>query len=661
MKLTRLLLLLALLITAATGAWAQQPATTYSVKMKDGTKDAAKWTITSGQKSTTGDKADGLTGLSKKDAVTLTYGGRLKVKAVTATTDEWHGDLSNIPASAIQANGRTVIVPDGTTLTGTLNVSTIPYEIVIPAGATVTLAGVTILGTNVNDVAHKHAGITCEGNATIILADNSENTVKGFYQNYPGIYVPEGKKLTILGGSDGNGKLTARSNGWGAGIGAAYAYSCGNIEIRGGDITATGAQYSAGIGGGPGAPCGTITISGGTVTATGGEGGAGIGSGNGYGANCGAITISGGTVKATNTENGAGIGSGLNATCGDITISGGTVEATATYNGAGIGSGLFGSCGNITITNGVTKVTATRGSNATYSIGKGYEGTCGTVTIGGTVYWENNAAVGDGATYLAQPTFEFVNLSKLTADYVAQDGDVLTNATTTHKVTIADGATVTLAGATISGDSYCIKCQGDATIVLKDGTTNTLTGTGDEYPALSIGDANTTLTIQGSTGVLDVTSGTYSAGIGGGYKNTNKTCGNITIEGGVITATGGNQAAGIGSDSGVKCGNIIISGGTVTATGGQYSAGIGSGFFGTCGNITITNGVTKVTAKKGDSCDYSIGAGTGSSCGTIIIGCTLDTYGNPVGGMVYWQDDDAVDDATNAYLRQATIIYEPEP
>ena len=87
MKRKKLLILLALLLTAATGAWAQQPATTYAVKLAEGTKDAAKWTITSGQNSVTGDNADGLTGLSKKDAVTLTYGGRLKVKGVTATTD----------------------------------------------------------------------------------------------------------------------------------------------------------------------------------------------------------------------------------------------------------------------------------------------------------------------------------------------------------------------------------------------------------------------------------------------------------------------------------------------------------------------------------------------------------------------------------------------
>ena len=87
MKQKRLLLLLALLMTAATGAWAQEPETTYSVKMKAGTEDAKKWTITSGQNSVTGDAADGLTGLSEGQTVTLQYNGRLKVKGVKATSD----------------------------------------------------------------------------------------------------------------------------------------------------------------------------------------------------------------------------------------------------------------------------------------------------------------------------------------------------------------------------------------------------------------------------------------------------------------------------------------------------------------------------------------------------------------------------------------------
>ena len=331
----------------------------YSVKLADGTADAANWTIASGEKSATGDAADGLTGLSRGDAVTLSYSGRLKVKAVTATHDGWNGDLSSIPASALEADGRTLIVDNGRTLKGRLDEK---YSVVIPDGATVTLAGVTILGTNGGGEAYNHAGITCEGDATIILADNSTNTVKGFHENYPGIYVPEGKKLTIKGGTAGNGKLTASSNGRAAGIGAGISpLSCGNIEIQGGDITAMGGIFSAGI------------------------------------------------------------GSGFQASCGTITISGGTVEATGSAYGAGIGSGKDARCGNITITDGVTLVTATKGSDAPYSIGAGDNGSCGTVTIGctldtdgnpigGTVYWQNDAAVDDdAAAYLAQATIVYPN------------------------------------------------------------------------------------------------------------------------------------------------------------------------------------------------------------------------------------------------------------
>ena len=641
----------------------------YTLSLADNTKDAGNWKGNVNDAET--DVNLPITKLDGGEKVTLKYNGHLKVKAVTATHDGWNGDLSNIPASLIQDDDLTVIVPGGTTLKGTLDVSTIPYKVVIPAGATVTLAGVTIIGTNVNDDAHKHAGITCEGDATIVLKDNTENTVKGFYENYPGIYVPEGKTLIIQGGKEGNGKLTARSNGYAAGIGAGYyPASCGNIEIQGGDITAFGGRSSAGIGGGPSARCGNITISGGTVTATGDDDGAGIGSGSGnrYGANCGAITISGGTVKATGGQNGAGIGSGNGVTCGAITISGGTVEATGDGYAAGIGSGLNATSGNITITDGVTSVTATKGTYSTHSIGEGgysegRQSTCGTVTIGGMVYWQNNYAVDDGATYLAQPTFKFVNLSKLTADYVAQDGDVLTNATTTHKVSIAAGATVTLAGVYISGGSsggsYCIRCLGDATIVLKDGMANTLTSTSEDYPALWAGDENTTLTIKGSTGVLNVKSGQYCAGIGGGYMNTNYTCGNITIEGGVITATGGIEASGIGSDyGGATCGNIIISGGTVTANGGNSAAGIGCGSYGICGDITITEGVKKVTASKGEEAPYSIGKDAEGFCGTVTIGGTLDSDGKPVGGTVYWQDDAAVGNGAT-YLATNPLEYEP--
>ena len=348
-----------------------------------------------------------------------------------------------------------ITIEDGYTVTGKLAGN---YKVSIADGATVTLDGVTITGENSSD--YKWAGITCLGDATIILKDGSENTVKGFYERYPGIYVPENKKLTIKGETAGTGILTASSNGNGAGIGGGNSINCGNIEIQGGVITATGSSYAAGIGGANSSSCGTITISGGTVTATCGANAAGIGSGycgncvdiiitggsvtatggnegagigSGYQGKCGDILISGGTIEATGGTDAAGIGSGYDnsASCGDITISGGTVTATGGIGGAGIGSGYFGSCvditisggtvtatgrnegagigssfdgkcGNITITTGVTKVTATKGANATNSIGigSGRSGSCTKVTIGGTVYWNGSAYQNGGDTYL---------------------------------------------------------------------------------------------------------------------------------------------------------------------------------------------------------------------------------------------------------------------
>ena len=240
-------------------------------------------------------------------------------------------------------------VSNGETLTGTLASN---VKIAIADGATVTLNNVTINGTD--SESYQWAGISCEGDATIILSGT--NTVKGFHINYPGIHVPTDKTLTI----QGDGSLSAGSNGKGAGIGGGWTIPCGNIVIEGGTITATGEFRCAGIGGGTNG-CGYINITGGTVTAQGGD--------------CG-----------------AGIGSGQSCECGYINITGGTVTAKGGRYGAGIGSGYDNSsCGNITITSGVTRVTATKGMDAPCSIGKGADGssnpsTCGTVTIGGTEY-----------------------------------------------------------------------------------------------------------------------------------------------------------------------------------------------------------------------------------------------------------------------------------
>ena len=300
---------------------------------------------------------------------------------------------------------------DGETLKGTLAKN---VKVSIADGATVTLDGVTINGTD--DWNYQWSGITCQGDATIILKDGTTNTVKGFYHPYPGVFVPgddtdpsNNKTLTIKG----TGSLNASSNGNGAGIGGGYnGASCGNIVIANGNITAvggadaagiggaqygtcgyitisggtvnaTGGAYAAGIGIGDYCSCGSITISGGTVIAQGGYEGAGIGSGYNGNSNCEGIIISGGSVEATGGNWGAGIGSGDSGSCGNITINGGTVTAAGGNDGAGIGSAQYGTCGNIEITADVNSVTATKGSSWAQSIGKGYNGTCGTVNIAG--------------------------------------------------------------------------------------------------------------------------------------------------------------------------------------------------------------------------------------------------------------------------------------
>ena len=217
------------------------------------------------------------------------------------------------------------------------------------------------------------------------------------------------------------------------------------------------------------------------------------------------------------------------------------------------------------------------------------------------------------------PVENVVDLGALTGDYEAQNNDVLTGVLSgDKKISIADGATITLRDANITLSSSAqyagITPLGDAKIVL-DGT-NTVKGGYEDYPGVFV-PVGKTLTIDG-TGSLNASSNGYGCGIGGGF---NIAAGNIVINGGTIIATGGELAAGIGSGRKSSCGNITITGGTVTATGGKYAAGIGSGAVAgaSCGNITIANTVTQVTATKGNGSPDSIGAGYKGSCGTVTI------------------------------------------
>ena len=267
---------------------------------------------------------------------------------------------------------------------------------------------------------------------------------------------------------------------------------------------------------------------------------------------------------------------------------------------------------------------------------------------------------------------ETVDLSTITKSYVAQDGDVLTGTFNTNiltqlnpvKISIADGASITLRDATILGidefkdkengpDEHFyeyagITCLGDATITLEG--TNHVRGFAKGYPGIHV-PKNKTLVIQGDgslyvdcngdasaigdgncvgrSGNITIKSGTIEAtGVGGpgiGVREEDNSCGIITIQGGNIRATGSKTAAGIGGDYLHSGGIIIIEGGTIEARGGEDGAGIGGGNGGHGGSITINGGTIKA---YGGSEAAGIGGGEDGSGGDIrIYGGTIEAYG----------------------------------
>ena len=278
---------------------------------------------------------------------------------------------------------------------------------------TITVTGgthkITLNGVNI-DVSGVSAGVPCafaieSGEVTLVLADESENTLKSGWINvddpnigisYAGLWVQEQAqvvidgntgKLAAVGGGSGSSKLGNTSLA--AGIGASRAHAgnkndpwksnVGTITIEGGVITATGSAAGtyggAGIGGGGNNS--DITITGGNVTANSGKtttsGCAGIGSAYGQPGKKHIVIKGDAVVNATGGS--AGIGGGAYQGAGVILIDGGTVTAKSNDVGAGIGGGggVYGGDnmninGSITISGGT--VTAT-GSSYGAGIGGG--------------------------------------------------------------------------------------------------------------------------------------------------------------------------------------------------------------------------------------------------------------------------------------------------
>lgn len=356
---------------------------------------------------------------------------------------------------------------------------------------------------------------------------------------------------------------------------------------------------------------GTMTIKddnnvSGSLTANGGFGGAGIGGGNG--ADGSDITISGGNVTANGGGHAAGIGGGSSSSSGggngsDITISGGNVTANGGTAGAGIGGGDGdaangsnkesdstggGRGSNITISGKNTIVNAEGGAEAA-GIGGGRSGDADTIEITDSTVISNGHDSDNGNSGAG------IGGGGFGAGGGAGGG--------ISNITIKD-ADVT-AGANAGGAGIG---SGNAS-----GWTLYDPNWKDEHPNEGVASD---ITISG--GRVEASGGDDSAGIGGGYLGSGS---DITIEDNAdVTANGGKWGAGIGGGRGGDGSDISISDSNVSASGGAASAGIGGGRGGKGENVTIS-GSSTVSVKHGPGATltngtcYGAGAGIGNGGG----------------------------------------------
>ena len=359
---------------------------------------------------------------------------------------------------------------------------------------------------------------------------------------------------------------------------------------------------------------GTMTIKddnnvSGSLTANGGFGGAGIGGGNG--ADGSDITISGGNVTANGGGHAAGIGGGSSSYSGggngsDITISGGNVTANGGTAGAGIGGGDGDNA------NGLNKESDStgggRGSNITIS---------GKNTIVKAEGGAEAAGIGGGRSGDAD-TIEITDSTVISNGHGSDTGNSGAG---------IGGGGVGAGGGAGGGISNITIKDADVTAGADAGGAGIGSGRASgwiNYPSIfpnwkaehpNEGVASD-ITISG--GRVKASGGDDSAGIGGGYLGSGS---DITIKDNAdVTANGGKWGAGIGGGRDGDGSDISISDSNVSASGGAAGAGIGGGRGGKGENVTIS-GSSTVSVKHGPGATltsgtcYGAGAGIGNGGG----------------------------------------------
>lgn len=534
-----------------------------NVTIKEGTVDADKWTIIDG----TTEVTPGTTAVAEGATVKLTYTGAKRVKSVKAIKQISPTSIAYMKWDSNQ--GKLVEVNTNGIVTE-VGASTVNWA----PGMYVVNADVIIDGD-----------ITVNGDINLIVCDGNTLTINGKIKDV----TPREHVLNIYCQSEQTGTIIATN------ASSSVFEDLKNLNNHGVKVTAISS----------------------------GENSGGV-------SNVKIMNVYGGSFTAENTSSGYGIL--LYDSDSELNIYGGVVTAEGNGSFSGIQSNENGSAtvslfydGKLYVNSpdnkALNNVTIVKSADYDGAICESDDNTTWTLLTEDTS--DKKHVKADFLTDLATLTDP--------EGYIVKSGETLTGILGEEvKISIPDGATVTLSGVNINGDGLWnegefagINCEGNATIILEKGTTNIVRGFYEDWPGIYVPDGST-LTIKGDGTLIASpydggTEDSYGAGIGGGF---DMDCGNIKIEGGIIFATGGTGAAGIGgaeSMEGATCGDITISGGTVVATGGMYAPGIGGGNSGFCGTITIKKTVTQVTATKGEDASISIGAGEGGICDDVVI------------------------------------------
>ena len=478
-----------------------------------------------------------------------------------------------VPGTALE--GGWYLVEGNVTFTGTLSISRDKrVNLILADGAHLTL----------------ERGLSCGNGVTLSIWAQSTGEQMGKLTAKAGLSVGGNSDLLIHGGAIDAGVSTG---------GGSAAVRGGNVTITGGVITAiaTSSGQTAGI-----YATDKVAISGGSITATGSGGSAGI---HGY-----SVAISGGSVRATGGEEAAAdiLGKFSTGEDGHAVIYAGTIADQTGIDGwdcIWFASDTEGKvCGSVTLGGSLTVQ-----SGETLTVPAG---TSLTRPEGVSLVNEGGILVKVGGSYTGEDTspnpVEYEEVF-----YLDENGE--TQQVTGPVQLLTAGTTALESGwYLVSGDLTLpdrLIVRGEVHLILEDKADfNATKGIETE------GDAQLTITAQSKNedtmGSLTATGADLNPGIGG---NGDQFAGTVIINGGRITASADN-GAGIGGIAQIggstpSEGAIIINGGVVNATGGGWAAGIGiGGNNGSSVAITINGG--EVTAVGGEGNFTGAGAGIGT-------------------------------------------------